>query len=380
MDSNTQDRQLPASERKLRKARDEGQVARSRDLTHLAVLGTGVAALFILGPLFATVLHDLFVAQLRFASPLVHPDLASRALHELVIYALLGITLLGLLIHAGAILSALAMGGWVWSTKPLTPDFSRLHPVKGLQQLLSMRKLIDVAKICVITAMLCVVAYLFMQDHWLPMATLVLQPSHQALHQLMVWLAQGLGWVLLGLLGVAVADVPAQRFLHRADLKMSRQEVKDEHKESEGNQHTKGRLRQRQRELAQRRSITAVPRADFVVMNPSHFAVAVRYDEATMAAPRVVAMGVDVLAMKIRDLAQEHSVPVIQSPALARALYANSELGQSIPLALYSAVAQVLAYVYRLKAAQQGLGPQPGDLPELPVPAGLDPYTRAEPV
>lgn len=380
MDSNTQDRQLPASERKLRKARDEGQVARSRDLTHLAVLGTGVAALFMLGPLFATVLHDLFVAQLRFASPLVHPDLASRALHELVIYALLGITLLGLLIHAGAILSALAMGGWVWSTKPLTPDFSRLHPVKGLQQLLSMRKLIDVAKICVITAMLCVVAYLFMQDHWLPMATLVLQPSHQALHQLMVWLAQGLGWVLLGLLGVAVADVPAQRFLHRADLKMSRQEVKDEHKESEGNQHTKGRLRQRQRELAQRRSITAVPRADFVVMNPSHFAVAVRYDEATMAAPRVVAMGVDVLAMKIRDLAQEHSVPVIQSPALARALYANSELGQSIPLALYSAVAQVLAYVYRLKAAQQGLGPQPGDLPELPVPAGLDPYTRAEPV
>jgi flagellar biosynthetic protein FlhB len=376
MDSPSQDRQLPASERKLKKARDDGQVSRSRDLAHLAVLGGGAAAIHVLGPWATDLLRTVFAQHMRFDVHVLDSGAMLSQLTHLVWVGLLLVVALALLVNAASIVSALATGGWVWSFKPLMPDFSRIHPFKGVGQLFSVRKLVDVAKMCLITSVLCVMAYLFLRHHLFDMASLAMQPSQAAVHQMLSWIAQGVGLMLVSLMVVAVIDVPVQMFLHRADMKMSRQEVKDEHKESEGNPQIKGRLRQRQRDMAQRRSITAVPQADFVVMNPTHFAVAIRYDEASMAAPSVVAKGADLIAMKIRDVANEHQVPVIQSPMLARALYANSDIGHSIPLALYSAVAQVLAYVYRLKAAMQGQGPMPGALPELEVPPELDPYTH----
>ena len=154
---------------------------------------------------------------------------------------------------------------------------------------------------------------------------------------------------------------------------MSHQEVKEEGKESDGNPQIKAKIRQKQRDIAQGASINAVPKADFVVMNPTHFAVAIRYDEQTMDAPRVISKGADLLAMKIRDIAKHHAIPVLQSPMLARALYANAEIDQDIPSSLYTAVAQVLAYVYRLRAAMRGEGPYPGEVPEPIVPVELDP-------
>ena len=155
---------------------------------------------------------------------------------------------------------------------------------------------------------------------------------------------------------------------------MSHEEVKQEHKESDGNPQLKGKQRQRAREIADRASITAVPKADFVVMNPTHYAVALKYDEASMGAPQVIAKGTDLLAFRIRELAQQHSVPVLQSPMLARALYAHAELEQPIPAQLYTAVAQVLAYVYRLKAALRGEGRMPDAQPDPYVPPELDPH------
>jgi flagellar biosynthetic protein FlhB len=152
--------------------------------------------------------------------------------------------------------------------------------------------------------------------------------------------------------------------------------VKQEGKESDGNPQIKAKIRQKQRDMAQKNSINAVPKADFVVMNPTHFAVAIRYDEKTMGAPQVISKGADLLAMKIRDVARHHSIPVLQSPMLARALYANSELNQDIPSALYTAVAQVLAYVYRLRAAMRGEGAMPGDMPQPFVPPDLDPLAK----
>jgi flagellar biosynthetic protein FlhB len=157
---------------------------------------------------------------------------------------------------------------------------------------------------------------------------------------------------------------------------MSHQEVKQEGKESDGNPQIKSKIRQKQRENAQRSSVNAVPKADFVVMNPTHFAVAIRYDDKTMRAPQVISKGADLLALKIRDVAKNHSIPVLQSPMLARALYANAELEQDIPSALYTAVAQVLAYVYRLRAALRGEGPMPGEVPQPVVPSELDPLTK----
>ena len=178
------------------------------------------------------------------------------------------------------------------------------------------------------------------------------------------------------ILVVAMIDLPLQSFLHKSQLKMSLQEVKDEHKESDGNPQMKGHRRAKQRELAQRSSIRAVPKADFVVMNPTHYAVAIQYDETTMGAPRVISKGADLLAMKIRDIAKAHDIPVLQSPPLARALYANAELDENIPATLYAAVAQVLAYVYRLKAAMRGEGPMPDEVPAPFVPPELDPLAK----
>jgi flagellar biosynthetic protein FlhB len=186
----------------------------------------------------------------------------------------------------------------------------------------------------------------------------------------------GVGLLLMVVTVFAMIDFPLQKFLHAQRLKMSLEEVKREHKESDGDPHMKGKRRQRQREMAQRHSISAVPRADLVVMNPTHYAVAIQYDDATMGAPRVIAKGADLIAMKIRDVAKEHKVPVLQSPMLARALYAHAEIDDEIPSALYTAVAQVLAYVYQLKAAMAGRGAMPGEMPVPQVPQELDPHWK----
>ena len=189
----------------------------------------------------------------------------------------------------------------------------------------------------------------------------------------------GLALLVLALAAFAGVDVPLQRKLHADRLKMSHQEAKQEHKESEGNQEVKGKQKAKMREVSRRRMLAAIPKADLVVMNPTHYAVAIKYEDGKMAAPRVVAKGVDLLALKIRDLAKGAQVPVLEAPMLARALYAHTKLDQEIPQALFAAVAQVLAYVYQLRAAMAGRGPAPGELPELPVPPELDPHHKAVP-
>jgi flagellar biosynthetic protein FlhB len=225
------------------------------------------------------------------------------------------------------------------------------------------------------TSILFAIAGMFLGSGMQTVSSLVLQPSDASIRHLTEWLTSGMGLLLLVVLMAALVDVPLQTFLHKGEMKMSHQEVKQEGKESDGNPQMKAKIRQRQREMSQKNSVNAVPKADFVVMNPTHFAVAIRYDEKTMRAPQVISKGADLLAMKIRDVAKQHAIPVVQSPMLARALYANSELDQDIPSSLYTAVAQVLAYVYKLRAALRGDGPMPGDLPNPFVPPELDPLT-----
>lgn len=378
MESSSQDRNLPASEQKLKKARDEGQVSRSRDLSHLAVLGTGALIVLSFAPLMVDHLKLALSRQLSFnALAVAQPaDMLTR-LSSMATVGLAIATGFAAVISLVAIVSTVASGGWVASLKPVTPDFSRINPISGFKGLFSKKKLADVAKMMLLTTILIAVAYSFLSANLQPIASLVLQPSSAAIQHLMDWWVSGLGLLLLVVLSMALIDVPLQSFLHKSELKMSKQEVKDEHKQAEGDPQLKGRLRARQRELAQGNSIRAVPKADFVVMNPTHYAVAIQYDEKTMRAPRVISKGADLLAMKIRDVAKAHSVPVLQSPRLARALYANADLDKDIPSTLYSAVAQVLAYVYRLKAAIRGEMPMPAELPEPFVPPELDPLTKA---
>lgn len=373
----SQDRNLPASERKLQKARSEGQVARSTDLTHLAVLGAGAAAVLGLSPLLFERLKLALSQQLSFdAATVLQPGTMMGRLQDMVWTGMSGAIAFAAIIMVAVVVSAVAGGGWVASLKPVMPDFSRLNPLTGISGLFSKKKLAEIVKMTLVSIILIAIAGMFLKSGAGTLASLVLQPSVSSLRHLMDWLTAGMGLLLVVILLVALIDLPLQNFLHKSQLKMSRQEMKDEHKESDGNPQMKGRMRAKAREIAQRSSIKAVPKADFVVMNPTHFAVAIQYDEATMSAPRVISKGADLLAMKIRDIAKAHDIPVLQSPPLARALYANAELDESIPASLYTAVAQVLAYVYRLKAALRGEGPMPGDLPQPEVPPELDPLAK----
>ena len=237
-------------------------------------------------------------------------------------------------------------------------------------------KFTEVLKMTFLTVVLFALGTTYLSSSIHSIAMLILQPSTAAIRHLTEWLTSGMGLLLLVILLVAMVDVPLQNFLHKSRLKMSQEEMKQEHKESDGNPEMKGKMRQRQREIAQGNSIGAVPKADFVLMNPTHFAVAIKYDDKTMRAPQVVSKGADLLAMKIRDIAKHNAIPVLQSPMLARALYANAELDQDIPASLYTAVAQVLAYIYRLKAAMRGDGPMPGEPPLPFVPPELDPFSK----
>ncbi len=380
MESSSQDRNLPASERKLNKARDEGQVARSQDLSHLAVLGSGALAVLFFAPLLFERLKIGLRQQLSFnTSAMAQPQQMLDRLEDMVIPGLLGCLVFAALVMSASIISTLVAGGWVLSLKPVMPDFSRINPLQGIANLFSKKKLAEVAKMTAVTVILMAITASYLISNFEFIATLILQPSVAALQHLMDWLIAGLGLLLVVLVLVTLLDVPLQRVLHQSQLKMSRQEMKDEYKESEGNDQIKRLRRTKQSEMAQRRSVRAVPKADFILMNPTHYAVAIQYDEKTMAAPRLIAKGADLIAMKIRDIATAHAIPVIQSPVLARALFANAELDEDIPISLYTAVAQVLAYVYRLKAALRGEAPMPGEPPEPTVAPELDPMTKTLP-
>jgi len=374
MDSSSQDRNLPASERKLKKARDDGQVARSHDLANLAVLGGGGVTLLLLAPLMLDHILGEMSAQLLFdAQTLKDPMIIINRLGTMAGVGLAASAVFAVIISVIAIVSTVATGGWVASIKPITPDFSRLDPISGFGRLFSKEKATEVLKMSFIAVMLLWIGFAYLSSGMETLGALVMQPSGKAIALLTDWLTHGTALMLLVLLVVALVDVPLQVFLHKSRMKMSHQEMKQEGKESDGNPQMKGRLRQRQRDIAQGNSVKAVPKADFVLMNPTHYAVALRYDDSTMAAPRVVAKGADLLAFKIRDIAKENSIPVLQSPKLARALYAHAELDEDIPTSLYTAVAQVLAYIYRLKAAMRGDGPMPEEAPTPFVPPELDP-------
>jgi len=379
MDS-SQDKNLPATERKLQKTRKDGQGARSRDLSHLAILGMGAVAMLIGAQPLINHLKLAFIHQFSFNAQTVQtPALMLERLLQMGSVGLVACVVFALATIAAALVSGILAGGWIFSFTPVMPKFSRLNPLSGVANLFSKQQMVTVVKMVLMTIVLSFIGWKYLSSGLEDMARVGSQPSPMALAMVGEWLAGGVALLLLVVFLVALVDVPLQAFLFKSRLKMSHQEVKQEHKESEGNPEIKGKLRQKQREIANRASIQAVPKADFVVMNPTHYAVALRYDEASMDAPQVIAKGTDLLAQKIREVATAHDVPVLQSPMLARALYAHAELDQSIPAPLFTAVAQVLAYVYRLKAALRGEGQMPQALDEVPVPPELDPHQRSAP-
>jgi flagellar biosynthesis protein FlhB len=377
MAENDQDRQLPATERKIRKSREDGQVARSRDLGHVAALGAGVLAMAALAPTLTGWLGELLHAGLRFdAATLTQPQAMVELLARLSVHALVLVLPLGALVLAAALVAGVLSGGWNFTWKPLAPKLSKLGPLAGLRRMVSGQQLATTLKSCALALVLGVLGALYLHGALPRFAALLSQPLPAALGSAGAVVQGGLWLLLAALAAFALVDVPFQRWLLLRRLRMSHHELKKETKEVEGNLEIKQKIRARMRALATRRMLAAVPGADVVVMNPTHYAVALKYDEAAMAAPRVVAKGADLMALRIRDAARAAGVPVLEAPPLARALYAHAEVDAEIPAALFAAVAQVLAWVFQLRAsmAHGRAAAPPPPMPE--VPPGLDPAPR----
>jgi len=378
MADTAQDRKLPATQRKIDKARSEGQVARSRDLGHLGALGAGVALLAVFAPDATAWLKLLLADALRFDA--VQVSQTEAMLERLAASSQRTLALL-LPLFATVVVVALAggllAGGWNYTLEPIKPKFSKLNPLPGLKRVFAGPQLVDTLKACLLAAVLGTTAALYLSRQWIHHAELLAMPLPAALAEGGRLLLGGL-LLLVGVLAAfALVDVPLQRQLLQRRLRMSIEEVKKEMKEVEGNAEVKGKMRLRMREMVNRRMLAAVPRADLVVMNPTHYAVALKYDEAKMAAPRVVAKGADLLAFRIRDLARDAKVPVLQAPPLARALYAHTEVDQEIPARLFGAVAQVLAWVYQVRDAMAAGRPPPDRAPLPEVPDDMDPLRHA---
>lgn len=372
MADSAQDRTLPASERKKSRAREDGQIPRSRDLGHFAALAAAGALLMAGARPLSGWMQQLLSSGLRFDHEMIaNPDAMGRQFWSLAAQGLVVIVPLGLVMGVVAILAAVLSGGWNVSFKALQPNFGRFNPIAGIGRLFAKQHLLDLLKMCVLAAVIGTVGALYLKSQWQGLAQLLAMPLPEGIATLSHTIAAGFGLMLLVIGGWALIDVPLQRHLWLGRLKMTREEVKQEHKDAEGNVEVKGKIKARMREMVRSRMLAAVPQADLVVMNPTHYAVALKYDEQKMGAPRVVAKGTDLLALKIRDLARDAKVPVLQAPPLARALYAHCELDQEVPAALFSAVAQVLAWVYALRRTPNATIVEPS----VSVPDELDPHS-----
>jgi flagellar biosynthetic protein FlhB len=373
-----QDKNLPASHRRIQKAREDGQVARSRDLGHLLPLAVGVALMAVLAPWATHSASQVLSEGLRFDAAAVRStDAMLRALADVAQRVLMVVLAVGVVSATLAIIAAVVSGGWNLSWKPLQPSFGKLDPIAGFGRLLSKQQLIDTLKSVLLALVLGTIAALFFARALPRLHDALALPLPAALSHTAQALLSGVALLLVALAIFAAVDVPLQRHLWLKRLMMSREEAKQEMKEAEGNLEVKGKMKARMREIAKRRMLANVPQADLVVMNPTHYAVALKYDDATMAAPRVVAKGADLLAMRIRDLARDAKVPVLRAPPLARALYTHCEIDREVPAALFAAVAQVLAYVYQLRAALAGKAPMPQAVPEPQIPDGYDPHEKS---
>jgi flagellar biosynthetic protein FlhB len=277
------------------------------------------------------------------------------------------------LVVIATLASPLLLRGWLFSTKAFAPQFSRLNPMSGLKRMFSTQGLVELVKSLAKVGLLGVVAVWLIWSNLDAIFSLSLESPSSAIQHMGDLIGKVFMLASGAMIFIVVLDLPYQLWSYYNKLKMTKEQLRQESKESEGDPHVKGRIRAQQREMARRRMMAEIPTADVVVTNPTHYAVALKYTEGKMGAPRVVAKGADVVAAKIRELAAEHKVPLLEAPPLARALFRHTELGDEIPATLYAAVAEVLAYVFQLRHFQQVGGVYPNAPTALPVPPELDP-------
>jgi flagellar biosynthetic protein FlhB len=362
------------SQRRLEQAREEGQVPRSRELNTLTLLAAAGTGLWLSADGLRSAFSGLLRSGLTIAPAEVADPAAMMARFQvLALNAAVAVAPVIGVLFVAALVSPLLLSGWLVSSKSLTPDFSRLNPIKGLGNIFSASGLAELAKA------IAKVVLIFGVAAWavLGQTEATMGLAAESLPSALAHGGRIVGLCFFAVVGslalIAALDVPFQIWHYRSKLKMSREDLRREAKEQEGDPQVKAAIRSQQRETARRRMMAAVPKADVVVVNPTRYAVALRYDDATMRAPRVVAKGMHLIAGRIRELAEEHRVPILQAAPLARALYRHTEINDEVPAALYAAVAEVLAWVYQLRRQASHGGVVPVAPQTIEVPPELDP-------
>ncbi|MBV4520658.1 flagellar biosynthesis protein FlhB [Pseudomonas sp. SWRI74] len=368
-----QDKTEDPTEKKKKDAREKGEIARSKELNTLAIMLAGAAALLIFGGALAQEMMDLMRLNFSLSREVVldQRSMGTYLLHSGLI-ALLAIQPVMITLLLAALIGPISLGGWLFSAGTMAPKFSRMNPGAGLKRMFSAKAIAELLKALAKFFIVLFVALLVLSAD----IDDLLRIAHEPLDRAIIHSLQVVGWSTLwmacGLIIIAAVDVPIQLWESIKKLKMTKQEVRDEHKDQEGRPEVKQRIRQLQREMSQRRMMAAIPDADVVITNPTHYAVALKYDPDKSGAPMLIAKGSDFLALKIREIAAANEILLLESPALARSIYYSTELEQEIPGGLYLAVAQVLAYVYQIRQYRAGKGKRPDPLKDdLPIPPDL---------
>ncbi|MBN3563527.1 flagellar biosynthesis protein FlhB [Aliamphritea spongicola] len=359
--------------KRLKDAKEKGDIARSKELaTTVSLLAAAFGAL-MLGDTAATVMMDMM--SYNFAldrQAAFDPNLMFQHLGHSLKEGMMSVALFFLIMLVAAFIGPLGLGGWNLSGKALMPKGSRINPLSGLKRMFSLKALLELFKALAKFTVVGVLSFFILDNVKEALFALGAQDIRTAMAgatEIVLWAFVAMSATMIL---IAVVDVPFQIHDYSKKLKMTMQEVKDEMKNTEGKPEVKGRIRQLQREISQRQMMSAVPEADVVITNPTHFAVALKYDQERGHAPIMVAKGGDFLALKIREIAEANDVTVLSSPALARAIYYSTEIDDEIPSGLFKAVAEVLAYVYQLKRHKKKEGPAPQRLSDqLPIPEEL---------
>ncbi|GFM82755.1 flagellar biosynthetic protein FlhB [Pseudomonas cichorii] len=369
---NGQDKTEDPTEKKVRDSRAEGQIARSKELTTLVVMLMGAGGLLMFGSDIAQMMVELMRNNFTISrETLMDTTYMGRLLLSSGEHALIVVLPFLIAMLVAALVGPIMLGGWLFATKSLAPKFSRMNPASGLKRMFSPHALVELLKSFAKFLIILAVALVVLSKERNDLVSIAHEPLEQAIIHSLLVVGWSSFWMACGLFFIAAADVPFQLYEAHKKLLMTKQEVRDEHKNSEGSPEVKQRIRQLQREMSHRRMMAAIPEADVIITNPTHFAVALKYDPEKGGAPMLLAKGADLVAMKIREIGAHNQILILESAALARSIYYSTELEQEIPAGLYLAVAQVLAYVYQIRQYHSGRGKRPDPLGVLPIPPDL---------
>ncbi len=361
-----------ATPQRIQKAREDGQIARSQELTTFTLLLTAAAGLVFMGNNLMEKLLNIMREGIQMERELAfHTDLMLNRFYQLAVESLWTLAPLLVLLIIAAFFAPMLLSGWLFSSKALMPDFKRINPISGFGRIFSVHSLTELFKAIAKTVVVGSVAALVIWGNKEAVLALISIPVNSGITRTGELLVLSFLLITGAMILIVAIDVPFQLWSHAKKLRMTKEEIRRESKESEGDPLVKGRIRSLQREAARRRMMSEVPEADVIVTNPTHYAVALKYKNS-MRAPKVVAKGVHLLAARIRELGEENHVPILEAPPLARALYHHADLDAEIPEKLYTAVAEVLAYVFHLKRHQDYGGDMPDPLGEIVVPQELE--------